>query len=258
MRALTPHLRRALLISKAIGVEQAESATFAAVLDRLSAAIFLVDAGGGVLHANAAARAILAAEDLLYSVRGRISARDTAAERSLRARFAAAAVGDSADPTIIGIPLISRDEERYVAHVLPLAPGGERRGATPNNAVAALLVHRRDLGAISPPEAIAQQYKLTPAELRVLLAIVNVGGGPEVAEALGIGSGTVKTHLHRLYEKTGTSRQAESRQACRQFCKSFAAGPGAERAWADRGPTSVRRRRACRRRRGLRGYGASS
>jgi DNA-binding CsgD family transcriptional regulator len=48
-----------------------------------------------------------------------------------------------------------------------------------------------------------------PTELRVLLAIVEVGGVPEVAEALGIGEATVKTHLHRLFAKTETTRQAE-------------------------------------------------
>jgi DNA-binding CsgD family transcriptional regulator len=45
--------------------------------------------------------------------------------------------------------------------------------------------------------------------LRVLLAVVQVGGGPEVAEALGIAETTVKTHLGHLYEKTGACRQAD-------------------------------------------------
>ena len=43
----------------------------------------------------------------------------------------------------------------------------------------------------------------------MLLAVVQVGGVPEVAEALGIGEATVKTHLQRLFAKTDTSRQAE-------------------------------------------------
>ena len=60
----------------------------------------------------------------------------------------------------------------------------------------------------SPPEIIAKSYKLTPTELRVLLAIVEVGGVPEVAEALGIGNATVRTHLNRIYAKTGVNRQA--------------------------------------------------
>ena len=31
----------------------------------------------------------------------------------------------------------------------------------------------------------------------------------EVAETLGVGEGTVKTHLKRLYHKTGSRRQAD-------------------------------------------------
>ena len=50
---------------------------------------------------------------------------------------------------------------------------------------------------------------LTPTELRVLLAIVESGGVPQVAAALGIAYSTVRTHLGRLFSKTGTSRQAD-------------------------------------------------
>jgi DNA-binding CsgD family transcriptional regulator len=46
-------------------------------------------------------------------------------------------------------------------------------------------------------------------ELRVLLAIVEVGGVPEVAEALGIAETTVRTHLNQNYRKTGVNRQAD-------------------------------------------------
>jgi DNA-binding CsgD family transcriptional regulator len=61
----------------------------------------------------------------------------------------------------------------------------------------------------SPREVIGKFYKLTPTELRVLLAIVQVGGVPEVAEALGIAESTVRTHLHQLFAKTDTKRQAD-------------------------------------------------
>ena len=75
--------------------------------------------------------------------------------------------------------------------------------------MAALFVHKAALDAPSPLEAIAKAYKLTPTELRVLLAIVEVGGVPEVAEALGIAATTVRTHLHQTYHKTGVNRQAD-------------------------------------------------
>ena len=34
-------------------------------------------------------------------------------------------------------------------------------------------------------------------------------GVPETADALGIAETTVKTHLHRVFAKTGVSRQAD-------------------------------------------------
>jgi hypothetical protein len=47
-------------------------------------------------------------------------------------------------------------------------------------------VHKAALDLPSPPEVIAKEFKLTPAELRVLFAIVEIGGVREVAEVLGI------------------------------------------------------------------------
>ena len=70
-----------------------------------------------------------------------------------------------------------------------------------------MFVRKAELG--SPLEVVAQTYKLTPTELRVLLAIVEVGGVPETAAALGVAETTVKTHLYRLFDKAGVSRQAD-------------------------------------------------
>jgi len=58
-------------------------------------------------------------------------------------------------------------------------------------------------------EAISSTFHLTPAELRVLFTIVELGSVPETADALGIGQATVKTHLHRLFRKTATARQVD-------------------------------------------------
>ena len=45
--------------------------------------------------------------------------------------------------------------------------------------------------------------------MRVLFAIVKIGGVPEVARMLGISEATVKTHLQRVFGKTDTARQAD-------------------------------------------------
>jgi PAS domain-containing protein len=176
---IAPHLRRAALIGKVVDLRTVEAATFADTLDGLSAGIFLVDATGRIVHANAAGRGILAVGDVLRSSAGRVIARDQQVDAVLHEAFKAAEHGDAAIGTKgIAVPLIARDGKRHVAHILPLTSGTRRRADLGLTATAALFVHKVALETPSRPEAIAKAYKLTPTELRVLLALVEVGGGP--------------------------------------------------------------------------------
>ena len=207
---IAPHLRRAVLIGKVIDLRTIEAATFADTLDGLNAGIFLVDATGLIVHANVAGHGILAVGDILRSFAGRLVAHDQQVDEVLRDAFKATEHGDAAIGTKgIAVPLIARDGERHVAHILPLTSGARRRAELAITATAALFVQKAALETPSRPEAIAKAYKLTPTELRVLLTLVEVGGGPEVAEALGIADGTVKTHLSHLFQKTGVKHQVD-------------------------------------------------
>lgn len=58
-------------------------------------------------------------------------------------------------------------------------------------------------------ETIAALFDLTPAETRVYTAIADGRTLGETAKKLGISLATAKTHLLRLFAKTGTRRQAE-------------------------------------------------
>ena len=210
LRLLAPHLRRALLIICMFNRKAAEAATLADTLDGLSAGLCLVDAGGRIVHVNAAAQAILDAGDVLRSVEGRLAARDAQADRTLREVFAAAGQGDEALGTKgIAVPLTGEDGERYVAHALPLTPGARQSAGITHTAAAALFIRKTSPVACARPEVIGAAFKLTPTELRVLLAIVELGSAPEVAAALGIAGTTVRWHVGRLFEKTGAKRQAD-------------------------------------------------
>ena len=131
-------------------------------------------------------------------------------DRALRAVFAAAAQGDAALGTAgTAMPLVGRSGSRYLAHALPLTSGARRIAGVSSGAAAALFVRRAGLAIPSRSGLIAKTFSLTPTELRVLLAIVDVGGIPEVANALGVAESTVRTHVGHLFEKTGASRQAD-------------------------------------------------
>src|SRR5580704_11900649 len=56
---IIPHIRRAVLVSRAIDLKTTEAATFADTLDGLSAGMCLIDADGRVVHTNLAGRTIL-------------------------------------------------------------------------------------------------------------------------------------------------------------------------------------------------------
>jgi hypothetical protein len=125
--------------------------------------------------------------DFLRTVRGRLVAGDATINVALREILLAADAGAAVlGVKGIALPLTAHDGERYVAHVLPLTSGARRVACLAYNAVVALFVRKATLEAFSPPEVIGEMYKLTPTELRVLLAIVDVGGVPEVAAALGV------------------------------------------------------------------------
>ncbi len=209
-RLVIPHIRRATLVGKVIDLKKAEAASLADTLDGISAGMFLVEATGRIVHANAAGNLMLESMNVLHRQRERLVANDPQADQTLADTFATAGNGDAAIGIKgIAVPLVARDGERYVAHVLPLTSGMRRQAGSSYAAAAAVFVQKAALHTPSPPEAIAKAYKLTPMELRVLLAIVEVGGVPEAAEALGIAETTVRTHLHRTYQKTGLKRQAD-------------------------------------------------
>jgi len=128
----------------------------------------------------------------------------------LRITVASAGGGERAVGTRgFAIPLKKSNGEQYVAHVLPLTSGSRRLAGVSYSAVAAVFVQKADLDLPSPVETIARIYKLTAAEMRVLMATVQIGRIREIAAVLGLSVPTVKTHLRRLFEKTGTKRQAD-------------------------------------------------
>jgi len=210
MRLIIPHIRRAALIGKVIDLKTAETNSFTDTIDGISAGMFLVDASARIVHANASGHAMLAQGSLLRIAGGKLIPNDASAEQGLSDVCAMAERGDAAVGVKgIAIPLMALDGEPYVAHVLPLTSGARRRAGSTYAATAAVFVHKAALDAPSPQEVVGKHYKLTPTELRVLLAIVEVGGVPEVAETLGIAESTVRTHLLRLFAKTGAKRQAD-------------------------------------------------
>ena len=108
----------------------------------------------------------------------------------------------------IGIPARRADGMPFDLHALPLRRG-EIRPVLMQNAVVAIFIAPADSPPRLPTDALVLLYDLTPAEVRIFELICEGRTQAEIAAKIGIASSTVKTHLLRVFEKTGCSRQAE-------------------------------------------------
>lgn len=207
---LTPHLQRAMLVRQKLQQQNELETMSVRTLDALRTAVLLLDAEGHITHFNASAREILDEADVLRSVRGRLVTSDPNADRVLRQALAGTVLGDRATASAnISLHLAARDGSHYVGHLLPLTAGRRQRFGASYDACAVLFVSKAALDTIVAPDLIRKLFKLTPTELRVFLSIVEIGGVPDVARSMGIAESTIKTHLARIFIKTGTKRQAE-------------------------------------------------
>jgi DNA-binding CsgD family transcriptional regulator len=58
-------------------------------------------------------------------------------------------------------------------------------------------------------DMMATAYRLTTTEARVLASLLAGSTLAETAAALGIASTTARTHLDKIFSKTGVTRQAD-------------------------------------------------
>ena len=210
LRLLAPHLRRAVTIGQFVASKSVEASAFASALETYRAGVIMVDVSMRVLHTNKAADAMLAAGDLLRIRNNRLGLTDGVAERSLQAAVFQSATDEALLGRRSGMGIaIRRGGKACIVHVLPLI----RRKLLPNvapQAVVALFITEAGQPYIPLPSmAMETLYDLTPAELRVFESLVEGRSQAETAIRLGIAASTLKTHLLRVYEKTGAKRQAD-------------------------------------------------
>jgi DNA-binding CsgD family transcriptional regulator/PAS domain-containing protein len=217
LKLLSPHICRAMTISDAFDLRTIKSDGLEAALDGLAVGVFLIDAQGGVVHHNRAAER-MSLQGNVVTVREQ---RLWPAHPVSRAALAAAltpgvehGIPTISAPFIVGTPTIalhSADSTTagMIATLLPLAPSHQFASVDTLNAHWAVFVQDPHTALPMPGEAFGKLYNLTPAELRVALAL-SPGLTPEAAaEILGLGLPTIRTHLQRIFAKTGTNRHTD-------------------------------------------------
>ncbi len=218
LELVIPHLSRALAVVFRLRQADFKLACSLSALDLMPQAIVLFGQSGEVFHANPAAMAILSANDGLclskhQGLSGRTVVRTTVPQKqtALHAALREALAPDAADGTHFAHALIVErpsGEPAYAMRFSTLPHGNEfGRGATAPLAIAFI-----DDGALkleADTAVLRSRYGLTPAEVRVALGAADGLRVEELAASLGIGGSTVKTHIQRVYEKTGANSRSQ-------------------------------------------------
>lgn len=208
LRLLAPHVRRAATISRILDVATSAATTFDTALDATRSAVVLVAEDMGIVHANAAARSMLDAGDPIVSGRGKLTLlRELVPNRLQAAVETAARAEQELGRRGIGVAAKTRDGAALAVQVMPLEKRSLRGGLDRRAAVAVFI------GGAAPPEmpadAMRLLYELTPAEQRVFELVVAGEPTAGIAATLGVAASTVRTHLLRVFEKTGRHTRGE-------------------------------------------------
>jgi DNA-binding CsgD family transcriptional regulator len=178
-------------------------------LEGIAAGVVLVDAQMGIVYANATAQAMLETGDPLQDRGGKLAISSSLVSSVLGNAVAQAALKESAlERRSIDVPVLRIDGTPAVIQVLPLRHRALRSGLEQRTAAAVFVSNAADPPRL-PADAMALLYDLTPAETRVFELVVEGRTPADIADLLALKLATVRTHLSRVFEKTGCARQSD-------------------------------------------------
>jgi DNA-binding CsgD family transcriptional regulator/PAS domain-containing protein len=214
---LLPHLQRSVAISQLLDAQTLAAASFEAAFDVIATPVVIVDRNLSIIHANSAAQVMLPKAAHTNNSSAVLRLQQPMAHRALAA---AVEQGAENEATLgrrgFGIPANDANGNPMVVHVLPLRFGAMRRQLI-SKAAAAIFFATPATSPEAPQEALAALYDLTHTEAKVLTLVADGHSRNEIADLLGVGLSTIKTHLLHLNSKTGSARQSDLAKLARSL-----------------------------------------
>jgi DNA-binding CsgD family transcriptional regulator/PAS domain-containing protein len=210
LRALAPHLNRALRVTLRLKEMEARASALAEMSDRALAAVMLTDAFGRVSEANGLARAILAEGDGLVIRDGVLRAARSDDSGKL-ARLILEAAGGVDGLTFIrksGVMQVARPSCR---RPLALVVSPTRNTVSPSGRSHAVTIAFADPERAPEADAdlLARLYGFTAREAAVAALLLKGCSPKEAADEFAMSENTVRTHIRHVFEKTGVERLSD-------------------------------------------------
>jgi DNA-binding CsgD family transcriptional regulator len=210
--ALTPHLQRALRMSRHLHAAELQREAMLRGLEGLAVGVMLAAGDGRVLFANPVAEELLARGDGLAAPQQRLRAATPALTEELLRRIREAAdLGAGAGPGAgeagaFSLPARSGDRLSLLVCPFPIAAAGVVGPTVP---VALVFVEGPEPMRTVRQDDLRRVYGLTAAEAKLVGALLAGTMLGDYAAASGISAETAKTQLRTVFAKTGQHRQAD-------------------------------------------------
>jgi len=205
LELITSHVQRALTLGNHFQQRKVEATLLMSLVDQITAGLVLVDHEGRVLLNNEAAQKLLRDEHLQRDD-GKLNLSSLPLPRLLETVRSQGAFVGTAN---------ARGGETLSVTAFPLA------GAASVPSIA-IFITSAETSRQPPGALLAAAFNLTAGELRVLLALMEGLSPADIADRFGLSVPTVRSHLHRLFQKTETSAQAELIAKATKLFPSFA------------------------------------
>ncbi len=199
---LSSHIVRAIGLSREISRARQLTGEAEAMKDMLPTPVFWLDRLGRVADLNAHGRGLLDAGDgLVRDGGGRLAARLPGESARLQAAIRAAIGDRSRAQHAISI---ERPGEQPPLLLLLMPLESDPRDARPSLLVQ---VANMAVSTAGKENILRSAYQLTVSEARVAVLAASGNSAPDAAAALGVSANTVRTHLARVFDKTGARSQ---------------------------------------------------
>jgi DNA-binding CsgD family transcriptional regulator/PAS domain-containing protein len=210
LKILTPHILRVTQLQRQFAALEVRAVAAEGAIDRLAKAMLLLNVIGQVVYMNAQAERLVAAADGVVVRCGRINLAVTRETESLRqlVRTALSGKAELGQPPG-GVMRVTRPSGEPAFELL-VAPVPERIiniGAS--HAFVAVFIQDPVARLTTPLAWLRGVFNLSPAEARLMRALLDGATLGELTEEWRVGKETLRSQLRAIFAKTGTSSQAD-------------------------------------------------
>ncbi len=209
-RLLLSHLTRSMMVHREVAAMGSANAMLSAVMHQAPTGLVVFNGQGSPVLINQKASAIFAAGDGLALINGELRAESPVAQVQLSLALATmlqVALGRAvpAPPTV----LVTRrsNPQPYRVSFSALSPLGHGGSFPHGSSVVAVIHDERRANSPTVPAVLRVTYGLTRAEVSLCEALLAGQSLAEAALALDVSRNTAKTHLARVFDKTGVRSQ---------------------------------------------------